>query len=154
MKHMRFKKIDFNNRKKIFILEYTSGLVIECPYFSFGIKHNIVDAGTDREVGNHSFYFILENGYKDYVPFDQPLHIVQNPDYILEETLYKMTGQLNKFIVSSRISKRQLARLLKTSVSQLNRILDPANYKKDIGRLIEIAALLNYEFLWDFKKAA
>lgn len=154
MKHIKFKKIQYNNREKVFKLEYTSGLVVECPYFALGINKNVTEAAPDIEVGNHSFYFILENEHKDYVPFDQPLHIVQNPDYVLEETLYQMTRNINKFVVHSRVSKRQLARLLKTSVSQLNRILDPVNYKKDITRLIEIASLLNYEFTWEFKKAA
>ncbi|NUM87719.1 MAG: helix-turn-helix domain-containing protein [Bdellovibrionales bacterium] len=57
-------------------------------------------------------------------------------------------------IKREKVSKRELARRLGTSMSQLSRILDTANYKKELSRLIEIAAMLNYEFIWKFKRAA
>ena len=60
MKHRKFKKISFNNKKKIFILEYTTGLKIECTYSSLSIEGNVLEAAPDKEVGNHSFYFITE----------------------------------------------------------------------------------------------
>jgi hypothetical protein len=154
VKHKKFKKVEFDNKKRLFHLEYTSGLKLDCPYFSLHIKGKVIDAGPDVEVGGHSFYFTLENGKTDYVPFDQPLHIVQNPEYAKEQTLYQMTKQLNEFIKNSGISKRELARRLNTSLSQLARLLDTANYKKEMSRLVEIGAILNYEFHWEFEKAA
>ncbi|MBI3556772.1 MAG: helix-turn-helix transcriptional regulator [Deltaproteobacteria bacterium] len=154
MKHKKFKKVVFDNKKRVFHLEYTSGLKLDCPYFSLRIKGKVVDAGPDSEAGGHSFYFTLENGKSDYVPFDQPLHIVQNPEYVKEQTLYQMTKRLQQFIKREGISKRELARRLNTSLSQLARLLDTTNYKKEMSRLVEIAAILNYEFRWDFEKAA
>lgn len=154
MKHKKFKKAEFNNKKRLFNLEYTSGLKLACPYFSLGIKGKVIEAGPDAEVGGHSFYFVLENGKKDYVPFDQPLHIAQNPEYVREQTLYQMTKRLNEFIKEESVSKRELARRLGTSMSQLARLLDTTNYKKELSRLIQIAAMLNYEFRWEFRKAA
>jgi len=154
MKHKKFKKIEFDNRKRVFHLQYTTGLKLDCPYFSLGIKGKVMDAGPDAEVGGHSFFFVLENGKKDFVPFDQPLHIAQNPEYVKEQTLYEMTKRLNEFIKKEGVSKRELARRLKTSLSQLARLLDTSNYKKELSRLVEIAAMLNYEFKWEFRKAA
>lgn len=154
MKHKKFQKVVFDNKKRVFHLEYTSGLKLDCPYFSLRIKGKVVDARPDTEVGGHSFYFTLENGKTDYVPYDQPLHIVQNPEYVKEQTLYQMTKRLNKFIKSEGISKRELARRLNTSLSQLARLLDTTNYKKEMSRLVEISAILNYEFRWEFEKAA
>ena len=154
MKHKKFKKAEFDNKKRVFHLSYSSGLVIDCPYFSLGIKGKVTESGPDDEVGGHSFYFVLENGRKEYVPYDQPLHIVQNPEYVKEQTLYEITKCLNEFIKKEKVSKRELARRLGTSMSQLMRLLDTANYKKELSRLIELAALLNYEFKWEFKKAA
>ncbi|MEK6706554.1 MAG: helix-turn-helix transcriptional regulator [Bdellovibrionota bacterium] len=153
MKHKKFKRVEFDNKKRVFHLEYTSGLKFDCPYFSLGIRDKVIDAGPDPEVGGHSFYFILGNGKKDYVPFDQPLHIAQNPEYVKEQTLYRMTKRINEFIEREGISKRELARRLNTSTSQLSRLLDTANYKKELSRLIEIATILDYEFTWEFKKA-
>lgn len=154
MKHKKFKTVVHDNKKRMFHLEYTSGLKIECPYSALGIKKLVVDAAPDKESGCHSFYFDLENGGREFVPFDQPLHIVQNPEYVRQQTLYEVTKQLNEFIKKSKVSKRELARRLGTSLSQLSRLLDTTNYKKELSRLIELAAMLNYEFVWEFKKAA
>lgn len=154
MKHNKFKKAVFDNKKKVFHLEYNSGLKIDCPYSALGIHDQVVESGPDPEVGFHSFYFKLGNGHIDYVVNDQPLYIVQHPDYVKQMTLFEMTKQLNKFIKESKTPKRALARRLGTSMSQLSRLLDTTNYKKDLSRLIEIATMLNYEFKWSFKKAA
>ncbi len=154
MKHKKFKKVELDNKKRVFHLEYTSGLKVECPYSALGIKGKVMEAAPDAEVGQHSFYFILENGKKEFVPFDQPLHIVQNPEYIKQNTLYEVTKQINEFVERGKVSKRELARRLGTSLSQLSRLLDTTNYKKELSRLIELAAMLNYEFKWEFKRAA
>ncbi len=154
MKHKKFKNVEFDNKKKVFYLEYTSGLKLECPYSALGIKNKVVEAGPDEETGQHSFYFILDNNRTDFVPFDQPLHIVQNPEYVKQETLYEVTKQLNEFVTTAKIPKRELARRLGTSLSQLARLLDTTDYKKELSRLIELGTILNYEFTWQFKKAA
>jgi DNA-binding Xre family transcriptional regulator len=154
MKHERFKEVEFDNKKKVFNLKYTSGLKIECPYSALGIRGKVIEAAPDREVGQHSFYFVLHNGKRNFVPFDQPLHIAQYPEYVKQQTLYEVTKQLNEFIERGKVSKRELARRLGTSMSQLSRLLDTTNYKKELTRLIELAAMLNYEFKWTFKKAA
>lgn len=154
MKHKKFKKVIHDNKKRVFHLEYTSGLKVDCPYSSLGIKEKVLDAAPDEEAGEHSFYFVLESGRKDYVPYDQPLHIAQVPEYVKEQALYEITKAINEFIREGKVSKRELTRRLGTSMSQLSRLLDPTNYKKELSRLIEIAAMLNYEFKWEFKKAA
>ena len=154
MKHRQFKRVVFDNKKRVFHLEYVSGLKIECPYFPLGIREKVIEAGPDAEVGNHSLYFILESGKKDTVPFDQPLHIAQHPEYVKRQTLYNMTKQLNVFVKHTGVPKRELARRLKTSMAQLSRLLDTTNYNKELSRLIELAAVLNYELKWHFKKAA
>lgn len=43
---------------------------------------------------------------------------------------------------------------IRRGISQLSRLLDTTNYRKELSRLIEIAAMLNYEFRWEFRKAA
>lgn len=153
MKHKKFKTVEFNNKKRVFHLQYTSGLQLECPFSAIGLNQKVVEAGPDLEAGGHSFFYVLEDGSKDYVPYDQPLHITQHPEYVKEQALYEMTKLINQFIRKEKISKRELARRLHTSPSQLERLLDPTNHKKELSRLIEIAALLNYEFRWEFKKA-
>ena len=152
MKHKKFKSVKFDNKMRVFHLIYTSGLTLDCPYSALGIQEKILEAAPDTEVGAHSFYFLTESGIKDYVPADQPLHIVQNPEYVKQQALYEMTKKINEFIKIEKISKRELARRLKTSMAQLLRLLDTTNYKKEFSRHIEIASILNYEVTWEFKK--
>ncbi|MBI2981330.1 MAG: hypothetical protein HYY44_03370 [Deltaproteobacteria bacterium] len=154
MKHKKFRKAEFDNKKRVFHLEYTSGLRIDCPYSALGFRGKVLESSPDNETGQHSFYFVLDSGKKEFVPYDQPLHIVQNPEYVKQYTLYEVTKQINEFIKRGNVSKRELARRLGTSLSQLSRLLDTTNYKKELSRLIELAAMLNYEFKWQFKKAA
>lgn len=154
MKHTKFKSVEFNNKKKSFFIEYTTGLRVECPYSALGIKKNVVECSPDGEVGNHSFYFVLSDGKKEYVPYDQILDIVQNPEYAKQQALYEMTKAVVKLLKESKVSKRELARRLKTSLSQIERLLTLTNYNKELSRLIEMAAILNYEFKWEFKKVA
>lgn len=154
MKHKKFKKVQFDNKKRLFHIEYASGLKIECPYSALQIRGKVIDAAPNKDVGRHSFYFVLDKGQKHFVPFDQPLHIAQNPEYVKQHTLYEVTKKLNEFIEQEKVPKRELARRLGTSMSQLLRLLDTTNYKKELSRLIELAAMLNYEFKWTFEKAA
>lgn len=154
MKHKKIKQVEWDNKKKLFHVKYTSGLEVDCPYSALGVRENVVEAAPDKEVGQHSFYFMTESGKKDFVPYDQPLHIVQNPEYVKQQTLFEVTKKINQFIEEEHVSKRELCRRLSTSMTQLSRLLDVTNYNKELSRLIEIAAMLNYEFQWKFKRAA
>ncbi len=152
MKHKKFKDVVFDNKKRLFRLEYSTGLRINCPYSALGIREKVVEAGPDIEVGGHSFYFVLKSGRREYVPYDQPLSISQAPEYMKHQALYEITKAINKYIKKEKVPKRELARRLGTSLSQLSRLLDPTNYKKELSRLIEIGAMLNYEFRWEFRR--
>lgn len=154
MKHRKYRAVTFNNKKKVFNLVYTSGLEIECPYSGLFINNKVVEVGLDKETGNHCFYFVLEDGEKHYITHDQPLYVVKNPDYIRHDTLCNVTIKLQNIMELRKISKREVARRLKTSVTQVNRLLDQTNYNKDLSRLIQMAAVLGYEFELSFKKAA
>jgi hypothetical protein len=68
MKHKKFIKVQIDNKKMVFHLESTSGVKLNCPYFALGIKGRVINAGPDPEVGNHSFFYILENGINEFVP--------------------------------------------------------------------------------------
>ncbi len=87
------------------------------------------------------------------MPFDQPLYISNNPDYMRQELMFELTMNIQSIIEDVGISKRELARSLKTSVTQINRLLDQTNYNKDLSRLIQIASLLNYDFDWELKSS-
>lgn len=49
-----------------------------------------------------------------------------------------------KLVAESGLSKHELIRRLKTSPSQLYRLLDPANYRKSIDEMLRLLAVLGY----------
>jgi len=49
MKHNKFKKVGFDNKKRVFHLEYTTGLKIDCPYSALCIRDKVIEAGPDPE---------------------------------------------------------------------------------------------------------
>ena len=50
MKHRTFKKVVADNKKRVFHLEYSTGLKLECPYSAMGIRNKVVEAGPDVAV--------------------------------------------------------------------------------------------------------
>ena len=56
---------------------------------------------------------------------------------------YKLTLEARKGIETCGLSRRQLAKRLKTSVPQLYRLLDPANSSKSINQLVALLHVLN-----------
>ena len=110
-------------------------------YYSNAISDNTKRANEQRRrngdwnggVRTGYMHILLDNGKKDFVPFDQPLHIVENPEYVKQQTLFEVTKQLNQFIEREKVPKRELARRLGTSMSQLFRLLDTTNYRKELS---------------------
>jgi hypothetical protein len=136
----------------VFHLEYTSGLKLDCPYSALGIRGRVAAAGVDPESGDHAFYFERHPGKAVFVPYDEPLRIAGEPEYAKHQAIFQMTKRLNDFIGRQGVAKRELARRMGTSLSQLARLLDTTNYKKEMARLIELARILDYEFHFEFKK--
>ena len=57
--------------------------------------------------------------------------------------MHELTAAALQRIDSAGLSRRELARRLKTSVPQLYRLLDPTNKKKNIGQLVSLLHVLN-----------
>ncbi|MCP4044500.1 MAG: XRE family transcriptional regulator, partial [Gammaproteobacteria bacterium] len=55
----------------------------------------------------------------------------------------KLTLEALNGIENSGLSRRQIAKRLKTSVPQLYRLLDPANTSKSINQLVALLHVLN-----------
>jgi hypothetical protein len=58
--------------------------------------------------------------------------------------LHKLTVGALKLVKQSGLSKHELTRRLKTSPSQLYRLLDPTNYRKSMDEMLRLLAALGY----------
>lgn len=76
---------------------------------------------------------------------DAVLEYNEDPSYIADLMLYRLTQVARTRFESSRLSTREVARSLGTSPTQLFRILDPTNYGKSLRQLVALLYVLGFE---------
>ena len=67
----------------------------------------------------------------------------QDPGYLRQLLLYRLTLEAERRVAESRLSKREIIRRLGTSPAQLYRLLDPTNTRKSVDRLLELLHVLD-----------
>lgn len=76
---------------------------------------------------------------------EQVLAYNQDPAYLRDQLLYKMTREAQKRIDRSALSKREMIRRLGTSATQFYRLLDQTNYRKSIDQMMRLLHILDCE---------
>ena len=69
----------------------------------------------------------------------------EDPSYMAELTLYRLTQEAKSRFEASGLSAREVSRWLGTSPAQLYRLLDPTNYSKSVRQLISLLYVLGCE---------
>ena len=67
----------------------------------------------------------------------------QDPGYLRDALLYRLTIEAQKRVQASTLSKREIIRRLGTSATQFYRLLDQTNYRKTIDQLLSLLHILN-----------
>jgi len=99
----------------------------------------------DREIGNEGFTYVLESGAEGTVHVDQVLEYNEDPTYLRDQLLYRLTIEAQDRVAASKLSKREIIRRLGTSASQFYRVLDETNYTKSVGQLLALLHILGCE---------
>jgi len=154
MKTERIKNAAFNNRRKVLTVEYASGKKAEVHYGQIGIRRNLEEVWIDRETRGRSLGLRFADGSEDYMPYDQPLALTKDPQFMLRTHLEKVIARINEALAAKRMSKRHLARQLGTSDNQVQRLLNPAILNKNLEQLYRIGMILGLEFEWHVRRAA
>lgn len=145
---MKITNIRANNHKKAFEVSTHSGMFV-LPYARVTprptARNRITDVYVDDELGREAFTYELESGAEGTVHIDSVLEYNEDPAYLAELLLYKLTIEAQKRAEESPLSKREMARRLKTSVPQLYRLLDQTNYGKSLLQLVALLAVLDYD---------
>ncbi len=76
------------------------------------------------------------------MPIDAVLEYNEDPSYMADLTLYRLTQEARSRLDSSGLSMREVARSLGTSPTQLYRLIDPTNYTKSLRQLMALLYLL------------
>ena len=99
----------------------------------------------DPELGREGFTYRLASGAEGSVHVDAVLEYNEDPSFMAELALYRLTQEARERFETSGLSVREVARWLGTSPAQLYRLLDPTNYAKSMRQLVALLYVLGCE---------
>lgn len=144
---MKIRKVEANNRKAEFRVITRSGRAYVFPYVKADPQpessNKVEQVVADRELANEAFTYVLESGDEGTVHLDQVLEYNEDPGYLCDLLIYKLTLEAKRRADASGLSRRELARRLSTSAAQLYRLLDPVNTRKSINQMISLLQALD-----------
>src|SRR5262245_23728066 len=108
---MKVKRVIANSRKKAFVIETRKG-VFDFPYSRLRVKPSakdpVVFVESDKELGREGISYSLRSGKNDTIHIDEVLEYHEDPDYIREQLLYRLTLEAQRIQKEKKIPKREL----------------------------------------------
>ena len=142
---MKIRSVKHNNRKKVFVVRIASKTLM-FPYSKSEPAPTSEDPVTrcfvDEELAREAFTYELKSGRTGSVHGEQVLEYNQDPGYMRDLLLYKLTLEAQRRLKKSPLSKREIVRRLGTSAAQLYRLLDQTNYQKSVDQLLSLLQVL------------
>lgn len=143
---MKIRSIKLNNKKKIFEVR-TASKTYSFPYVKAKPAPTADDPIThvtvDKELGGEGLSYELASGKAGTVHIEQIQEYNQDPNYLRDLLLYKLTLEVQKRVAESPLAKREIIRRLGTSATQLYRLLDQTNYEKSVDQLVSLLQVLD-----------
>jgi hypothetical protein len=145
---VKIRTVRYNNRKKTFELR-TSTKRLVFPFSRSApaptAEDPLREVHVDQEAGREAFTYVLESGRTGTVHVEQVLEYNQDPTYLRNLLLYRLTLEAQRRVAASPLSKREMVRRLGTSAAQLYRLLDQTNYRKSVDQVLALLQVLNCE---------
>ena len=143
---MKIRSVRLNNRSKAFEVRLHNRTLL-FPYAKVEPRptsaNKVVEAHVDKEIDREGFTYLLQSGDEGTVHVDQVLEYNEDPGYMRDLLLYKMTLEAQKRVEESSLSKREIIRRLGTSATQFYRLLDQTNYRKSLDQLLSLLHILD-----------
>lgn len=143
---MKIQSVTYNNRKRAFQVKMSKKL-LQLPYSRVDPQPGAADPITrvfvDKELESEGFTYVLKSGKEGMVHGEQVLEYNQDPHYLRDALLYKLTVEAQKRVEASPLSKREIIRRLRTSATQFYRLLDQTNYRKSVDQLLSLLYVLD-----------
>jgi hypothetical protein len=123
---MKIMSAATNDRKHVFEVQTRRQTFVyaKCeptPTPSDRVAEVFVDPELDRE----GFTYRLDSGDEGSIHIDAVLEYNEDPSFKAELTLYRLTQEAKSRFENSGLSAREVSRWLRTSPTQLYRLLDP-----------------------------
>jgi hypothetical protein len=77
------------------------------------------------------------------VHVEEVLEYNQDPDYLRDLLLYRLTLEAQGRIATIPLARREIIRRLGTSPAQLYRLLDQTNYRKSVDQMLRLLQVLD-----------
>lgn len=142
---MKILGVTSNNRRHVFEVR-TRRQTFVFPYAKAApapsTSDPITEVFVDSELGREAFTFRLASGGEGSVHIDAVLEYNEDPSYMADLALYRLTLEARTRLESSGLSTREVARSLGTSPTQLYRLIDPTNTTKSLRQLMSLLYLL------------
>lgn len=152
---MKIRNVHLNNHKKVIEIETPKG-AFELPFSMLEApptpQNGIEKIFVDQELGKEAITYILKSGVEESVHLDVFLDFNKDPDYLRMLFLFELTIAAQNALKKSKTSKNAICRRLKTSPSQLARLLDQTNHKKSVDRMLDLLAVLGVNVKPKFEK--
>ncbi|MCC7123937.1 MAG: helix-turn-helix transcriptional regulator [Acidobacteria bacterium] len=143
---MKIRSVKHNNRKKVFEV-VTSSKTFVFPFSKADpapmVADPVTELSVDADTGRETFSYVLASGRLGTVHVEQVLEYNQDPSYLRDLLLYRLTLEAQRQIATSPLSKREVVRRLGTSATQLYRLLDQTNYRKSVDQLLALLQVLD-----------
>ena len=143
---MKIRTVVGNNRKKVFEVK-TATRTMAFPYAKVDppptAQNRLERVFVDQELDRDGFTYVLKSGREGTVHVEQVLEYNQDPGYLRDALLYRLTIEAQKRVQASPLSKREIIRRLGTSATQFYRLLDQTNYRKTIDQLLSLLHVLD-----------
>lgn len=145
---MKIRMVHANRRKKAF--EVSAGRRrMSFPFARSepapSTEDPVARVYVDPELEFEGFSFVLDSGREGTVHIEQVLEYNQDPVYLRNLLLYKLTVEAQRRVETSPLAKRELIRRMGTSPTQFYRLLDPANDRKSIDQMLRLLQVLDCE---------
>jgi hypothetical protein len=154
---MKIKSVETNNRKKSIEIDTSKGR-LALPFSRLELKptpkNGIAEIYVDKELASSAVTYVLASGDEASVHLDAFLDYNKDPDFLRNAALHQLTVEAIKLMKKSSLSNQEVIRRLKTSPSQLYRLLDPANYTKSIDEMLRLVSVLGYRVEWNIVEDA
>jgi len=143
---VKVRSVTANNRRKVFEVR-VGAAVLSFPYSKAEPSplagDPVVRVTVDEELAREGFVFELRSGRSGTVHVEQVLEHNQDPSYLRDLLLYKLTLEAQRRVAAGPLSKREICRRLGTSASQLYRLLDQTNSGKSVDQLLRLLRVLD-----------
>lgn len=145
---MKIRTVSYNNRKKAFEVQMGSRTYV-FPYSRAGQRPRpgdlVREVHVDEELGREGFTYVLDSGREGTVHAEQVLDYNEDPDYLRDAMMYKLTVEAQNRLKTSPLSRREIIRRLGTSATQFYRLVDQTNTRKSFGQMLALLHILDCE---------